>query len=111
MPQIPLFVSSAKAGTDSTGSFSVDFLPPMELPATAKNATIEVTQLTCPFTTPNITTSNNKLVVVLPNVTRDATTKVPGGTINQRFVMLRMPQLKAFRHQDLPSKKFKLRCF
>eukprot|EP01043_Picozoa_sp_COSAG02_P057126 COSAG02_NODE_6885_length_3309_cov_1.979439_3_plen_77_part_00 len=42
MPQIPLFVSSAKAGTDSTGSFSVDFLPPMELPATAKNATIEV---------------------------------------------------------------------
>ena len=27
MPQIPLFVSSAKAGTDSTGSFSVDFLP------------------------------------------------------------------------------------
>eukprot|EP01047_Picozoa_sp_COSAG01_P124065 COSAG01_NODE_53028_length_342_cov_0.728395_1_plen_49_part_10 len=48
MPQIPLFVSSAKAGSTSNGSFSVDFQPPLELPETAKNATIEVTQLTCP---------------------------------------------------------------
>ena len=87
MPQIPLFVSSAKAGDTSNGSFSVDFQPPLELPETAKNATIEVQQLSVPYTTPNITTANNTLVVELPNHDRSAFQTLPGSTVRQKFTV------------------------
>jgi hypothetical protein len=94
MPQIPLFVSSAKAGSASNGSFSVDFQPPLELPETAKNATIQVQQMSVPYTAPNITTKNNVLVVNLPNINRSDIRKLPGSTTtNQRFAITIPPAL------------------
>ena len=94
MPQLPVFVSSAQAGATSSGSFTVDFQPPLELPADAKNATVAVTQLSCPYTTPNITTSNNVLIVNLPNANRSDIRKLPGSaTTNQRFVITVPPAL------------------
>ena len=82
MPQIPLFVSSAKAGSTSNGSFSVNFQPPLELPETAKNATIEVQQMSVPYTTPNISAAreNNTVVIQIPNKTRDDFVYRPGST-------------------------------
>ena len=87
MPQIPLFVSSAKAGDTSNGSFSVDFQPPLELPENAKNATIEVQQLSVPYTTPNITTANNTLVVELPDHDRTGFQTLPNSVVRQKFTV------------------------
>ena len=89
MPQIPLFVSSAKAGAQSNGTFSVSFQPPLELPADAKNATIEVQQVSVPYTSPNISPllGNNKIVVELPNSANDAFFSLPGSTTPYRAVI------------------------
>ena len=66
VPQIPLFVSSAKAGAASNGSFSVNFQPPLELPESAKNATVEVQQMTVPYTAPNVSAARGNNTVVSP---------------------------------------------
>ena len=89
MPQIPLFVSSAKAGTGSTGSFSINFQPPLELPAAAKNATIEVQQMSAPYTSPNISAAldNNQLVVQLPNGARTGFHTMTGSSDPHRSVI------------------------
>ena len=89
MPQIPLFVSSAKAGTGSTGSFSINFQPPLELPAAAKNATIEVQQMSAPYTSPNISAAldNNQLVVQLPNGARTGFQTMTGSSDPHRSVI------------------------
>ena len=89
MPQIPLFVSSAKASANSTGSFSINFQPPLELPATAKNATIEVQQMSAPYTSPNISAAlgNNQLVVQLPNSARDGFLTLPNSATPHRSVI------------------------
>ena len=89
MPQIPLFVSSAKASADSTGSFSIDFQPPLELPAAAKNATIEVQQMSAPYTSPNISAAldNNQLVVQLPNSARTGFQTMTGSSDPHRSVI------------------------
>jgi hypothetical protein len=86
MPQIPLFVSSAKAGGASDGSFDVRFSPPLTIPEDAKNCTIEIQQAEVPFTTPNVTAANNTLVVALPNHDRTASVAHPGdAAVVQRF--------------------------
>ena len=89
MPQIPLFVSSAKAGTGSTGSFSINFQPPLELPAAAKNATIEVQQMSAPYTSPNISAAldNNQLVIQLPNGARTGFQTMTGSSDPHRSVI------------------------
>ena len=93
MPQIPLFVSSAKAGTASNGSFSVNFQPPLELPETAKNATIQVQQMSVPYTTPNISAArgNNTVVIQIPNKTRDDFVYRPGSTTERLEVVCTLP--------------------
>jgi hypothetical protein len=93
MPQIPLFVSSAKAGSTSNGSFSVNFQPPLELPETAKNATIEVQQMSVPYTTPNISAArgNNTVVIQIPNKTRDDFVYRPGSTTERLEVVCTIP--------------------
>ena len=93
MPQIPLFVSSAKAGAISNGSFSVSFQPPLEIPEQAKNCTIEVQQMSVPYTTPNISKAlnNNTLVVQIPNAGRDAFVFEPGSTTTRANVVLTIP--------------------
>eukprot|EP01044_Picomonas_judraskeda_P030898 COSAG03_NODE_11306_length_600_cov_1.023952_2_plen_93_part_01 len=90
MPQIPLFVSSAKASANSTGSFSIDFQPPLELPAAAKNATIEVQQMSAPYTSPNISAAlgNNQLIVQLPNSARDGFLTLPNSATPHRSVII-----------------------
>ena len=89
MPQIPLFVSSAKASANSTGSFSIDFQPPLELPAAAKNATIEVQQMSAPYTSPNISAAldNNQLVIQLPNGARTGFQTMTGSSDPHRSVI------------------------
>ena len=93
MPQIPLFVSSAKAGSTSNGSFSVNFQPPLELPETAKNATIEVQQMSVPYTTPNTSAAreNNTVVIQIPNKTRDDFVYRPGSTTERLEVVCTLP--------------------
>eukprot|EP01044_Picomonas_judraskeda_P021257 COSAG03_NODE_4956_length_1379_cov_3.973438_2_plen_252_part_00 len=106
MPQLPIFVSSSQAGATSTGSFTVDFQPPLELPADAKNATVAVQQLSCPYTTPNITKSNNVLIVNLPNGNRSDIRKLPGSTtVNQRFVIEVPPALYSLDDLELAVNK------
>eukprot|EP01050_Picozoa_sp_SAG11_P005381 SAG11_NODE_376_length_9992_cov_65.555544_3_plen_163_part_00 len=106
MPQLPIFVSSAQAGATSTGSFTVDFQPPLELPTDAKNATVAVQQLSCPYTTPNITKSNNILIVNLPNGNRSDIRKLPGSTtVNQRFVIEVPPALYSLDDLELAINK------
>ena len=86
MPQIPLFVSSAKAGGSSDGLFDVSFSPPLTLPEDAKNCTIEIQQAEVPFTTSNVTASNNTLVIALPNHERTTSVVQPGAaTAIQKF--------------------------
>ena len=93
MPQIPLFVSSARSGGASNGSFSVDFQPPLEIPETATNATIEVQQMSVPYTTPNISKAlnNNTVVVQIPNAARDNFVFAPGSTTVRANVVLTIP--------------------
>ena len=93
MPQIPLFVSSARAGTTSNGSFSVDFQPPLELPETAKNATIEVQQMSVPYTTPNISKArgNQTVVVQIPNAARTDFVYMPDSTTDRLEVVCTIP--------------------
>ena len=86
MPQIPLFVSSAKAGGTSDGSFDVRFSPALTIPEGATNCTIEIQQAEVPFTTPNVTAANNTLVIALPNHDRTASVAHPGdAAVVQKF--------------------------
>ena len=102
MPQLPLFISSsAKAGTASNGSFAVDFQPPLELPADAKNATVAVQQLSCPYTTPNITASTNTLIFELPNHARTAFQTLPNSTVHQKFTVSVPPALHTLESLEL----------
>eukprot|EP01046_Picozoa_sp_COSAG06_P015110 COSAG06_NODE_958_length_11320_cov_10.832724_7_plen_522_part_00 len=93
MPQIPLFVSSAKAGGASNGSFSVNFQPPLELPKSAKNATVEVQQMSVPYTAPNVSAArgNNTVVVQIPNKTRDDFVYRAGSTTDRLEVICTIP--------------------
>ena len=67
MPDLPIFVSSAKASAASVGNFEVNFQPALEIPSEAKSATVSVQQLTCPYNMPNVDASNNGLVVSVPS--------------------------------------------
>ena len=101
MPQLPLFVSSAKASATSSGSFVVDFQPPLELPKDAKSATVAVQQLSCPFTTPNVTAGANSLVIELPNHDRSAFQTLPGSTVHQKFTVTIPPALHTLESLEM----------
>ena len=60
------------------------------LPAAAKNATIEVQQMSAPYTSPNISAAlgNNQLVVQLPNSARDGFLTLPNSSDPHRSVII-----------------------